>query len=318
MMNKNTSTKRIVSLVLAIAVFAAMFALGAYADNNKIYVNGKLVQNGEVVTAENGSVIVKIDPVATDDVVTVNGKVVKLDENGEFVLYTATPDAAETADAPVATDDTPDTPDTPDEPVVALGDVTIVVTDKDGNKVSVSFTLEDAEETTDTADVVDTDDEVETVDTPDDVETTDTPDEPKDTEDTPDEPKDTEDTPDVPPVDTDDTPDEPEDTEDTPDEPKDTEDTPDVPPVDTDDTPDEPKTEKYLNGDVDFDGLLTSNDAVLILRFSVGVENFSDVQKVVGDVNGDKANYSDDALAVLRASVGLETITPEYVDVVVG
>ncbi len=291
MMNKNTSTKRIVSLVLAIVMVAAMLTVSAVADNTKIYVNGELIQNGETVSAD--KVTVKIDPVATDDVVTVNGEEVKLDENGEFVLYAATPDAAETTDTP----DAAETTDTPDAPVVAQGTVVIEVKSADGSVVSVTFTLEPAAE--ETADTADSADEADTKDTADETDTDDTADKPVDTDDTADEP-----------VDTDDTADEPVDTDDTADEPA-----TDDEPIDTDDTPDQPETKKVLNGDVDNDGVITSNDALLILMYSVGSYDFDKVQLQQADVTGTGV-YSDDALAVLRASVDIEPITPEYIVVV--
>ena len=294
-MNKNTSTKRIVSLVLAIVMVAAMLTVSAVADNTKIYVNGELIQNGETVSAD--KVTVKIDPVATDDVVTVNGEEVKLDENGEFVIYAATPDAAETTDTP----DAAETTDTPDAPVVAQGTVVITVKSADGSVVSVTFTLEPAAE--ETADTADSADEADTKDTADETETDDTADEPVDTDDTADEPA------------TDDTADEPA-TDDTADEPA-TDDEPATgdEPIDTDDTADQPETKKVLNGDVDNDGVITSNDALLILMYSVGSYDFDKVQLQQADVTGTGV-YSDDALAVLRASVGIEPITPEYIEVV--
>ena len=142
------------------------------------------------------------------------------------------------------------------------------------------------------------------VDTPD---TPNTPDEPVDTPDepvdTPDEPVDTPDTPNTPdePVDT---PDEPVDT---PDEPVDTPDKPTDTDSDTDepiDTPDTPDTAGLL-GDVNQDGVVDSADALLILRASVELEAFSDIQNLLGDVNFDGTVDSADALDVLRYSVQL-------------
>ena len=60
-------------------------------------------------------------------------------------------------------------------------------------------------------------------------------------------------------------------------------------------------------GDVDGDGIITSADSLLILRQSVGLENFTDVQKELADVDGDGSITSADALEVLRYSVGLPT-----------
>ena len=102
-------------------------------------------------------------------------------------------------------------------------------------------------------------------------------------------------TPDVP------TPDVPTPDVPTPDVP-----TPDVPTPDVP-TPDVP--EKEINGilgDVNNDGVVDSADALLILRNSVGLEDFDETQTFLGDVNEDNENIdSSDALAVLRYSVGI-------------
>ena len=177
---------------------------------------------------------------------------------------------------------------------------------------------------------------VQTPDTPDRPEDFGTPDEPSDTPDTPDAPPATPDTP-APPVRTPDepeplpeptdTPDEPERT-DTPDEPEtadeppESPDTPDTP--DTPQTPDEPETpdkpepepepkpepkpeppeDTTEQGDVTGDGLVTSEDALLVLRYSVGF---------YGDIRGDRRRYADmnsdnvidsyDAMTILRLSI---------------
>lgn len=293
MMNKKTSYKRIVSLVLAVFMVASLLSVSAASsENTKIYVNGTLVQNGDKFEAD--SVTVKIDPVESEDVVEVNNKAVALDENGEFVIYTSAAEAT-------------DTTDTPDS-VVADGDVTITVVRLNEVTDAVTITVTAPTEEEETKDTADTSDESETKDTADE---TDTDAETKDTADESDTDKETSDTPDESDTDT--------ETSDTPDESDtdtETTDTPDESDTDTE-TGDQPKTEKYLNGDVDFDKSITSNDAVLILRRSADLETFDKVQSVVGDVTGNGV-YSDDALIVLRASVGLDTINPEYVDVVVG
>ena len=56
-------------------------------------------------------------------------------------------------------------------------------------------------------------------------------------------------------------------------------------------------------GDVDFDGKLSYNDALKVLRYSIGLESLEN--PAVADITGDeKINY-EDALAILRASIGL-------------
>lgn len=59
-------------------------------------------------------------------------------------------------------------------------------------------------------------------------------------------------------------------------------------------------------GDIDGDGSVTSADALLILRASVGLELFTDEQTKYADVNGDGSVDSADSLAVLRYSVGFK------------
>ena len=62
---------------------------------------------------------------------------------------------------------------------------------------------------------------------------------------------------------------------------------------------------KYLCGDVDFDGIITSADALYVLRNSVELEYFTPVQNRLGDVDGDGEITSADSLEILRYSVGL-------------
>ncbi len=61
-------------------------------------------------------------------------------------------------------------------------------------------------------------------------------------------------------------------------------------------------------GDVDGDGKISSSDARLALRASVGLEDFSAEVKAIADVDGDEKVTSSDARLILRASVGLETL----------
>ena len=58
-------------------------------------------------------------------------------------------------------------------------------------------------------------------------------------------------------------------------------------------------------GDLDGDGLVTSADALSILRNSVGLESYTKEQKGLADVDGDGTVTSADSLVVLRFSVGL-------------
>ena len=62
------------------------------------------------------------------------------------------------------------------------------------------------------------------------------------------------------------------------------------------------------NGDVDFDGAVTPEDARLTLRASVGLENISAAAKAWADVDRDGKITSADARLILRASVGLEKL----------
>ncbi len=59
-----------------------------------------------------------------------------------------------------------------------------------------------------------------------------------------------------------------------------------------------------LCGDADGDGSITSTDALMILRQSIGLEDSDDKSKAITDVDGDSFITADDALAVLRYSVG--------------
>lgn len=67
---------------------------------------------------------------------------------------------------------------------------------------------------------------------------------------------------------------------------------------------------RYAYGDADRDGSISSADARLILRKSVGLEEFDAEQMELSDVDFDTSISSADARLVLRRSVGLE---PEFV-----
>ena len=63
--------------------------------------------------------------------------------------------------------------------------------------------------------------------------------------------------------------------------------------------------QNYIKGDVNSDGFIDSGDAILILRYSVGLATLTDVQKLAGEVTGDSTLDSGDAIKILRYSVGL-------------
>lgn len=63
-------------------------------------------------------------------------------------------------------------------------------------------------------------------------------------------------------------------------------------------------------GDVNGDGNVNSNDALMILKYSVGLEA-GDFLTNRADMNGDGQINSSDALTVLKTSVGL--IDPEEI-----
>ena len=58
-------------------------------------------------------------------------------------------------------------------------------------------------------------------------------------------------------------------------------------------------------GDIDADNAITSNDALKILRVSIGVDKLIDAQTKLADIDSDGNITSGDALAVLRHSVGI-------------
>jgi hypothetical protein len=63
-------------------------------------------------------------------------------------------------------------------------------------------------------------------------------------------------------------------------------------------------------GDVNDDGIVDSGDAILILRYSVGLTALTDTQKAAGNVTNKVSNSdidSGDAIVILRYSVGLIT-----------
>ncbi len=80
-------------------------------------------------------------------------------------------------------------------------------------------------------------------------------------------------------------------------------DTDSAPNTDTDSDTD--SGELAMVGDLDGDNMITSTDALIILRISVGVESRSDSFKLFHDVDGDGELNSADAVELLRYSVSL-------------
>lgn len=71
----------------------------------------------------------------------------------------------------------------------------------------------------------------------------------------------------------------------------------------------DPDNMKGIYGDLDNDGLISSADALLVLRNSVELEKFNDIQTILADVDGDSDVTSADALEILRYSVGISSKT---------
>ncbi len=62
-----------------------------------------------------------------------------------------------------------------------------------------------------------------------------------------------------------------------------------------------------IYGDIDGDGYITANDALLILRSSAGMETLSSEQETAADIDCDGSITANDALDVLRYSAGLSS-----------
>ena len=73
--------------------------------------------------------------------------------------------------------------------------------------------------------------------------------------------------------------------------------------TDSDETPDTPV--RPIVGDADLDGSVTSADALIVLRISIGLDADINVPEAVIDVDKDGAVTSADALDILRFSVGI-------------
>lgn len=70
-------------------------------------------------------------------------------------------------------------------------------------------------------------------------------------------------------------------------------------------SPAAPTSEGGIYGDMDADGKITANDALEILRLSVGMIELTPELLTAADVDGDEKVTANDALAVLRFSVGM-------------
>lgn len=58
-----------------------------------------------------------------------------------------------------------------------------------------------------------------------------------------------------------------------------------------------------LLGDVDFDGEITASDALLVLRYVLGLVSFDDTTLAIADVNGDGVVDSADVIFILRMAL---------------
>lgn len=63
--------------------------------------------------------------------------------------------------------------------------------------------------------------------------------------------------------------------------------------------------ESFLPGDVDGDGIVNYNDALLILRASIKLATLDERQMMIADVDGNGIVNYNDALTILRRSIGL-------------
>jgi hypothetical protein len=60
-----------------------------------------------------------------------------------------------------------------------------------------------------------------------------------------------------------------------------------------------------IKGDVNGDGKIGSNDAIMVLRIVAGLQEPTEYQKQAGDMNGDGKLSSNDAILILRRAAGL-------------
>ena len=67
----------------------------------------------------------------------------------------------------------------------------------------------------------------------------------------------------------------------------------------------EEEAQAAVIGDVNFDGAVDSNDALLVLRYTMGLVSFSPEAVAAGDFDNDGAVTANDALLILRRVLGL-------------
>jgi hypothetical protein len=60
-------------------------------------------------------------------------------------------------------------------------------------------------------------------------------------------------------------------------------------------------------GDVNNDGKVRSNDAILAMRIAAGLITATEYQRQAADINGDGRVRSNDAILILRKAAGLDT-----------
>ena len=60
-----------------------------------------------------------------------------------------------------------------------------------------------------------------------------------------------------------------------------------------------------LLGDVNFDGVVTAADALIVLRYAMDLAGMTPEQLAVADMNGDGVVNASDAIIILRLSMGL-------------
>ena len=66
--------------------------------------------------------------------------------------------------------------------------------------------------------------------------------------------------------------------------------------------------EDYLLGDIDEDGTVTVADAILAMRYTIGMIDLSSKQKLAGDANRDGSIDVADALLIMRHALGIITL----------
>lgn len=62
----------------------------------------------------------------------------------------------------------------------------------------------------------------------------------------------------------------------------------------------------YVMGDVNGDNSINTQDAMVVLRYSIGLAKLTDDQKMIADVNGSGNVDTQDAIKILRYTIGLE------------